>query len=294
MLKFLKRIISSKKNYTYDRFGFKIKDVKTGHILDVSLNSNVFSGFVFIPEKKLTLPLAPWPIGVNPFQDDFCFEGNGSSPAGAWSFCIVPTNAFSEIMDKVVAINSSSGKQRGLINDDRDEEWMNVLFEWADKIGLEELRWEIQPRNRDGGFWVGFPRDRKKLINLEGLNINNKGVSEIPKEIANLKKLKKIWFCNNNISEIPKEIFNLSLLEEIRASENEITILPDEIGKLVNIIIIDLEKNNLKYVSENIIQLKHLERLDIRDQPIALGNIDTPLPDSQVAVLASMDDVVRW
>lgn len=294
MLGFLKKNLGGRRNYHFDKNGFKVRDEKTGHILDVKLNNDMFSGCVIIPEKGLELPLAPWPISINLFQDDFCFKGNGRSPAGEWSFYIVPTDPFSEIMSKVVSLSEKAAKEHEGASNEEDGEWMEVLLEWADQLGLEELRWEQQPRNRDGGFWVGFPRNRKKLASLQGLNINNTGATEIPKEIVNLKNLKKLWCCNNKILELPEEIFSIVGLEEIRASGNLISKLPDEVGSLKNLVILDLEGNNLQYVSENVVKLKQLQRLDLRDQPIRLGCVETPLSDAQVAALASMGDVVKW
>jgi hypothetical protein len=294
MLSFFKNIFGRKKNYVFDKGGFKVRDERTGHILDVKLSNDMFSGCVVMPEKGLELPLASWPVGVNLFQDDLCFKGNGRSPAGEWSFHIVPTDPFSEIMSKVTSLADMSEKIHEGASSEKGGEWMEVLFEWADQLGLEELRWEQQPRNRDGGFWVGFPRSRKKLLNLQGLNINDTGATEIPKEIANLKKLKKLWCCNNKIFELPKEIFGIVGLEEVRASGNKISKLPDEVENLPNLIILDLEENNLQYVSENITKLRRLQRLDISDQPKRLNYVDTPLTYAQVAALASMGDVVRW
>ncbi|MGK0547429.1 leucine-rich repeat domain-containing protein [Halomonas cupida] len=294
MLRFLKSFLRGRRNYYYDKDGFKVKDERTGHILDVKLKSNMFSGRVIIPEKGLELPLSPWPKSVNLFQDDFCFKGNGSTPSGEWSFHIEPTDPFSEIMENVISLSDMKNKEKGNYKKEKGEDWMEVLFDWADKLGLEELRWEPQPRNRDGGFWVGFPRSRKKLIKLQGLNINGVGATEVPKEVGNLKGLKKIWCCDNRISELPKELFFIAGLEEIRASGNNIKKLPDEVGLLQNLIILDLEKNNLQYVSENISKLRRLERLDVRDQPHPLGYVGTPLSDSQVSALAGMGDVVRW
>jgi len=49
------------------------------------------------------------------------------------------------------------------------ELWIDKLRSWAEEIGLEDLKWEVQPRNRDGGFWTGFPRDAKRIRELEGL-----------------------------------------------------------------------------------------------------------------------------
>ncbi|AQU82248.1 MULTISPECIES: leucine-rich repeat domain-containing protein [unclassified Halomonas] len=294
MLNLVKKFFRRKRNYHFDRNGFKVNDESTGHILDVKLSDDMFSGVVVIPEKDLKLPLASWPAGVNLFQDDHCFKGSGRSPAGDWSFHIVPTDPFSVIMEKVISLANMASKEADSIKFEAGEGWVEVLLEWADELGLDELRWEENPRNRDGGFWVGFPRDRNELIKLKGLNFNGVGATEIPKEVGYLKNLKKVWCCDNEISELPVELFSILGLEEIRASGNKIKKIPHEVGFLEKLIILDLEGNNLEYVSENITKLRNLERLDVRDQPHNLGYVGTPLSDSQVSALSAMGDVVRW
>jgi hypothetical protein len=179
-------------------------------------------------------------------------------------------------------------------SDEVTEAWIDKLRNWADEIGLEDLRWEVQPRNRDGGFWVGFPRDIKRMRELEGLNIQDLGLTELPKEIGNLKNLQKLWASGNKLTSIPDEIGNLTLLREIDFEKNNITAIPDSIGNLERLSTIDLRYNKINYVPETIQKLILLERLDLRDQPIALGNADTPLTDAQVRAICSLGDIVRW
>lgn len=174
------------------------------------------------------------------------------------------------------------------------EAWIEKLRSWADEIGLEDLRWEVQPRNRDGGFWVGFPKDTKRIRELEGLNIQDLGLKELPREIGHLKGLKKLWAKGNKLTVIPDEIGNLTLLEEIDLEGNDITAIPDSIGKLNRLTSVDFNSNKINYVPESIQNLTQLKRLDLRNQPIGLGNADTPLTDAQVSAICSLGDVVRW
>jgi len=165
--------------------------------------------------------------------------------------------------------------------------WIETLRIWADDIGLPELKWEVQTRNRDGGFWTGFPRDPKKIAQLEGLNIQDLGLTELPEAITNLTKLRKIWARGNNLTRIPEEIGKLINLEEI-------TKIPESIGKLTRLRDLDLRANQLIFVPSSVRNLTSLEKLDLRDQPVNLDHINTPLSDEQMEAICSLGDVVRW
>lgn len=281
-----------KKNYNVSKAGFVVKDKDTGHILEVAINDRMFHGRVIIPDKNMTLPLASWPITDNPFQDENFFHGNGRLYDADWSFSIKPSSPFSKIISEVLSLNYFTETTAAEIKE--NSLWIKNLIKWADDLELEELRWEVQPRNIDGGFWVGFPRDPRKVIQLQGLNIQNLGLSNLPQDLGNLKNLKKLWASENELKAIPKEICYLTLLEDVRFSDNIITKIPDEIGNLKNLMILDLEGNKINYIPESIRELKKLERLDLRRQPIDLGSVNTPLTDNQVRAIVSLGDAVRW
>lgn len=89
-------------NVRYEEKGFTVIDTHTGDILAVKLVGDQFHGLVIASDQELTLPLQPWSLNINPFQDDNCFNGSGRGPNGPWSFNIVPTTPFSTIMKNVV------------------------------------------------------------------------------------------------------------------------------------------------------------------------------------------------
>lgn len=172
--------------------------------------------------------------------------------------------------------------------------WIDTLRTWADDVGLKELKWEVQTRNRDGGFWTGFPRDPKKIAELESLDIQEFGLTELPNEIVNLIHLRKIWARGNSLTAIPEEIGNMVNLEEMDFEGNKLTRVPESIGKLKRLRVLDLRANQLNFVPSSVRNLVSLEKFDLRDQPIKLGHINTPLSDEQVEAICSLGDVVRW
>lgn len=88
-------------NVRYEEKGFTVIDTHTGDMLAVNLVGDQFHGVVIVSDQELTLPLQPWSLNINPFQDDNCFNGSGRGPNGSWSFNIVPTTPFSTIMENV-------------------------------------------------------------------------------------------------------------------------------------------------------------------------------------------------
>lgn len=103
-------------NYKASHAGFEIEDKKTGHILLVKYENEVYQGVVVMPEQNEKLPLATWKKGENPFQNDNCFEGtqSGYAPNGYWWFNISPSIPFSKIMKEVESLNNNGGFFRKL------------------------------------------------------------------------------------------------------------------------------------------------------------------------------------
>lgn len=85
-------------NYTIMPEGFKIKDHESGDELAAIIKDGMFHGAVLISDIGAPSPLAPWPVNINPFEDDLHFCGSGMSPQGPWSFSIRPSAPFSQIL----------------------------------------------------------------------------------------------------------------------------------------------------------------------------------------------------
>jgi len=148
----------------------------------------------------------------------------------------------------------------------RDEEiWLNSLISWANENNLPELKIE-EHLMIAGGYYSGFPRDKNILIKLHTLNLPNCTLKKLPKEIGNLKQLKKIWLDGNNLIELPDEICNLTLLEELYVPNNNIKKLPKDIGNLSNLVEINFGNNNIGYLPVSMILLKNLHKIDFRSQ----------------------------
>lgn len=134
--------------------------------------------------------------------------------------------------------------------------------------GILQLILEANPENTLG--W-NLP-NTIDLGNLNGVIINtqnsiveldlpNKNLNELPKEIGQLANLEKLSLATNNLSALPKEIGLLSKLEILELGENNLSSLPIEIGLLSNLRVLRLSVNQLSTLPIEISQLVNLSEL---------------------------------
>ena len=107
-----------------------------------------------------------------------------------------------------------------------------------------------------------FLKDKRKILEMEALNISDSGLTEIPKEIGRLINLKKLCLNDNQISKLPDEITNLVNLEYLYLDHNPLEELPINIDKLINLKVLDVSNTKLKRLPPNIIKLKKIESIN--------------------------------
>lgn len=131
--------------------------------------------------------------------------------------------------------------------------WVENLCSWADKYSLDEKI---------------FPRTRQKLEDLEVLDITDKGIEEIPKEIHKLQSLSVLHLCNNNIKTLPDELYSMHTLTDFCVHSNQITVISEKIGNLVNLIQLSISNNNIVELPQSIVQLKKMRSFQIENTQI--------------------------
>lgn len=138
-----------------------------------------------------------------------------------------------------------------------DDAWMQKLWEWADKSGAPDLK-RIE---RYGGYWMGLPRDKQRLMKITCLRLNATGLSELPKEIGKLTRLKELSLYKNELTELPKEIGALTNLTKLWLGDNAIVELPEEIGDLTALSTLNLRNNRLERLPKRITNLRNLVKI---------------------------------
>jgi len=164
----------------------------------------------------------------------------------------------------------------------KDDEWEERLWKWADDNQISEYT---------------IPRIKSDLLDLEEINLNSNissstcefnstlasnfkneyiqrvKIKTIPKEIFNLKNIKKIDLSNNNLSFVPKEISNFENLTSLNLSHNNINLLPDSLDKLISLEELNISYNKLNILPDNIIQLINLKYLFMKNNNLLLTKI---------------------
>lgn len=101
-----------------------------------------------------------------------------------------------------------------------------------------------------------------------GINLSNKKLSSLSKDILLLKNLNQIIIDKNNFTTVPKELSALPALYEIDLSENQIKSVPDYISEFKPLQRLDLQNNQLTTLPD-MSMLENLNYLDISDNNIS-------------------------
>lgn len=108
------------------------------------------------------------------------------------------------------------------------------------------------------------------------LDLSNKGLSEIPKEIVNLPHLTQLDLSRNKIKNIPNFITSINTLIQIDLSNNNISELPTFlIDKMPKMQIIDASGNNIKSVKSITLTIKNIRDPKPNATPTQTTSIST-------------------
>lgn len=88
-----------------------------------------------------------------------------------------------------------------------------------------------------------IPKQISKLINLEELRCNGFGMTSLPEELAELPKLRSLFFINQEFSDFPLVITKLKKLQKLQLSKCQLTCLPKEFQYLQQLKSLDISQN---------------------------------------------------
>jgi len=114
-----------------------------------------------------------------------------------------------------------------------------------------------------------LPKEIAELKNLKKLYLNDNQLSDLPKEIAELKSLQTLDLRNNQLSDLPKEIAELKSLQELYLSSNQLSDLSKEIAELKNLKKLYLNDNQLSDLPKEIAELKSLQTLNLSSNQLS-------------------------
>ncbi len=178
------------------------------------------------------------------------------------------------IADKILAKKTT----KNLVEDDS---WMQRLWDWADENNAFAMRWidaGWDYEDNDIAFgefndcyivpgWRGLTEDKTELMNLTELLFDRYELSELPKEIGNLKNLKFLELRQNNLSSLPEEIGQLTNLIYLNLWLNSLKTIPKGIGKLHKLDSLNLAYNEIRILPKEIANLVNLTELWLNANP---------------------------
>ncbi|KAM6127507.1 LOW QUALITY PROTEIN: leucine-rich repeat and IQ domain-containing protein 4 [Phoenicopterus ruber ruber] len=100
------------------------------------------------------------------------------------------------------------------------------------------------------------------LHHVELLGLSDNNLKCLPKEIANLTKLKEIYLQKNRFKSFPKDLCHIANLEIIDLEQNLISLIPEQVGFLANLVKLFLAFNNLSSIPPT---LQHCQKLAVLD-----------------------------
>ncbi len=100
------------------------------------------------------------------------------------------------------------------------------------------------------------------LPNLQDLNLERNNLVTLPKQLAQLHELKRLFCSNNELKTLP-EIFSTSLVE-LHLNHNRLDHLPERLDLLQDLKILCASHNKLCSIPSSIICLKKLKTLNLR------------------------------
>ncbi len=166
------------------------------------------------------------------------------------------------------ALAAIANKRAKEIQAIRDDAWLDELIAWADENEIKDYYFDELY-----DCWIGFPRDKKAILNLTELHLKDNQLSKLPESIGNLTNLTTLNLGSNQLSKLPESIGNLTHLTTLDLSgnpstdlwfgpiDNRLTELPESIGNLTHLTRLDLRDNQLSKLPESIGNLAHLTTL---------------------------------
>jgi len=153
----------------------------------------------------------------------------------------------------------------------------NRLRDWINQGAIAAIGSTLDLTNKDLSL---LPKEIGQLQTLQALDLKGNRLVSLPKEIGQLKALQELRLGNNRLVSIPKEIGQLKALRWFDLKNNHLVSIPKEIGRLKALQWLRLSNNRLASVPKGIGQLKTLQGLYLENNrlvsvPEEIGQIKT-------------------
>lgn len=151
--------------------------------------------------------------------------------------------------------NTASGKWTA---PSKDKQFSFLLYRIEGKS-----YWDYIKKNRSLYEYSDLQLAVKEADKVLSIDVGDKGIDKLPKQLANLKKIVSINLMGNNFKLFPTVLSGLTSLDEISLSTNQLKSVGKEIGRLKNLRILIMNNNQLSELPKEIGELANLLYLEI-------------------------------
>ena len=114
---------------------------------------------------------------------------------------------------------------------------------------------------------------KEYVQSLRTLDLENKGLTEVPTYIGKFTGLVCLLLTSNRLSKLPKEVGNLSQLRDLYMSNNQFNEIPEIIFSLTNLETLHLSKNPIKSIPTKLNKLIGLRNINLVGAELSETNI---------------------
>ena len=139
-----------------------------------------------------------------------------------------------------------------------DDAWIERLWAWVDTHNNYLISFSSM-----FSLLIDLPSSKEEFIKLNNLNLHDRQLNILPKEIGNLTNLIELDLSGNNLTTLPKEIVNLTNLTNLDLKNNPNLILTTEQKEWIKEL-----KNNGCNVSMDDDLLNRVKLLEINEDEI--------------------------
>lgn len=173
-------------------------------------------------------------------------------------------NQFSDYAEKREELRNRYGSRMTIERLEEMQQWIQPkmneqLIKMIDAIGVDLLPDLMDPlaavegQNEKACFIRNWMADnQKKLQNTDTINLGDRGMKALPKEIGFFTKLEYIYLGKNLLTTLPAEMKQLKHLMIVAINDNRFTSIPLEIEQIKKLRIFNVRDNPLESVSEEI------------------------------------------
>lgn len=162
-----------------------------------------------------------------------------------------------------------------LMQDSKEDEWIEVIFDWADKFSIPT---DTLPRDRDGLMGLteleivsqGLITPLNDVSELVEVFEEKKEAFYLPVELFELTDLTKLEVLGMRLTYLPDEIEKLEKLTELKLTMNQLEMIPSSVGNLKNLTTLDLSINWLEEIPITLAKLKNLKYLNIDSNQLTI------------------------